>query len=100
MRTVGIKALKNDLSRHIRAVEAGETVRVTDRGRTVAEIVPPRGIDPHLDQDRQRILAQLIDEGRLSLARTPADRPLPKRRPCMPFDDLMRDFDEARNDRS
>jgi antitoxin (DNA-binding transcriptional repressor) of toxin-antitoxin stability system len=42
MRQIGIKALKNDLSKHIRAAEAGEAVQVTDRGRVVAEIVPPR----------------------------------------------------------
>ena len=40
MQTVGIKALKNNLSEYIRAAEAGETVQVTDRGRVVAEIVP------------------------------------------------------------
>jgi prevent-host-death family protein len=38
MRKVGIKALKNDLSRYIRAAAAGETVLVTDRGEVVAEI--------------------------------------------------------------
>jgi antitoxin (DNA-binding transcriptional repressor) of toxin-antitoxin stability system len=41
MRAVGIRELKNSLSRYIRLVEAGESVLVTDRGSVVAEIRPP-----------------------------------------------------------
>jgi antitoxin (DNA-binding transcriptional repressor) of toxin-antitoxin stability system len=36
--TVGTKELKNRLSHYLRRVRAGEVVRVTDRGRVVAEI--------------------------------------------------------------
>ena len=41
METVGIRELKNRLSAYIRKVEAGDVVIVTDRGRVVAELVPP-----------------------------------------------------------
>jgi prevent-host-death family protein len=37
----GIRDLKNNLSRYIRRIEAGERVVVTARGRVVAELVPP-----------------------------------------------------------
>lgn len=37
---VGVKALKNSLSRYLRAVRAGETVLVTERGKVVAELRP------------------------------------------------------------
>lgn len=37
----GIRALKNNLSRHIRRIEAGERISVTAHGRVVAELVPP-----------------------------------------------------------
>lgn len=37
----GIRELRNNLSRYVRRVEAGEHVAVTDRGRVVAELVPP-----------------------------------------------------------
>ncbi len=37
---VGIRKLKNALSRYVRRAEAGERVLVTDRGRVVAELVP------------------------------------------------------------
>ncbi len=38
MKTVGIRELKNELSRYIRLVKEGETVLVTDRGTVVAEL--------------------------------------------------------------
>jgi len=42
MATVGIRELKNNLSKYIRRVEAGERVIVTDRGRVIAELSPPQ----------------------------------------------------------
>lgn len=41
MTTVGIRELKNHLSRYLRLVREGETVQVTDRGQVVAELKPP-----------------------------------------------------------
>lgn len=38
---VGIRELKNSLSRYVRQAEAGDVVLVTDRGRVVAELRPP-----------------------------------------------------------
>ena len=37
----GIRELKNNLSRYIRRIEAGERISVTAHGRVVAELVPP-----------------------------------------------------------
>ena len=37
----GIRELKDNLSRYIRRIEAGERVVVTAHGRVVAELVPP-----------------------------------------------------------
>lgn len=39
----GIRALKDNLSRYIRRIEAGERISVTAHGRVVAELVPPGG---------------------------------------------------------
>ncbi len=36
-----VRVLKNNLSRYIRRIEAGERVVVTSHGRVVAELVPP-----------------------------------------------------------
>ena len=40
MREIGVRDLKRSLSETLRAVERGEQVRVTVRGRAIADIVP------------------------------------------------------------
>lgn len=40
MREIGVRDLKRSLSETLRAVERGEQVRVTLRGRAIADIVP------------------------------------------------------------
>ena len=37
----GIRKLKDNLSRYIRRIEAGERISVTAHGRVVAELIPP-----------------------------------------------------------
>jgi len=37
----GVRELKDNLSRYIRRIEAGERIVVTAHGRVVAELVPP-----------------------------------------------------------
>lgn len=37
----GIRELRDNLSRYIRRIEAGERISVTAHGRVVAELVPP-----------------------------------------------------------
>ena len=39
--TAGIRELKDNLSRYIRRIEAGERIAVTAHGRVVAELVQP-----------------------------------------------------------
>jgi prevent-host-death family protein len=41
-RRVGVADLKDQLSKHLRAVEAGAEVEVTDRDRPIARLVPVR----------------------------------------------------------
>ncbi len=43
---VGIRDLKNDLSRWVARARRGTEVLVTDRGAPVARLVPVRGADP------------------------------------------------------
>ncbi len=40
MKRVGVAELKNNLSRHLRAVESGEQIEVTDHDRPIARLVP------------------------------------------------------------
>jgi prevent-host-death family protein len=58
----GIRELRNNLSRYIRRVEAGERVRVTANGRVVAEIVPPSSRKPY-----QGRFEELVEAGLISL---------------------------------
>ena len=99
MHKVGIKALKNELSRHIRAAAAGETVLVTDRGRVVAELIPPRAA-AEAGTDAERRWAELVRRGLVRMPTIAPDAPLPPRTPpTMSFEELMRDLDESRSDR-
>jgi prevent-host-death family protein len=41
MMSTGIRELKDNLSRFIRRVEAGQRIAITAHGRVVAELVPP-----------------------------------------------------------
>jgi prevent-host-death family protein len=71
MREIGVRELKTTLSQTLRAVARGQQVRVTLRGRPLADIVPARAStsDDHL--------RQLVAQGRLV---TPA-RPRPTTAP-------------------
>ncbi len=71
MREIGVRQLKQSLSETLRAVGRGEQVRVTVRGRPVADIVPAGA---SAEDDRVR---KLVAEGRIVL---PA-RTRPKRAP-------------------
>lgn len=41
MTSTGIRELRDNLSRYIRRIEAGERIAITANGRVVAELVPP-----------------------------------------------------------
>lgn len=70
---VGIRELKNGLSRYLKRVQKGESVLVTEHGRPVARIVPV-GISAHIES--------LLSDGRLSWSgrrfRPPSKAPRPK----------------------
>jgi prevent-host-death family protein len=67
---VGVRELRDQLSRHLAEVREGRTVTVTDHGRPIARIVPVA---------RPTKLEQPRSEGRIQRARTskqPARAPL------------------------
>jgi prevent-host-death family protein len=43
MRQIGVRELRQNASRYLRRVAAGESFTVTDRGTPVAQLVPPPG---------------------------------------------------------
>jgi prevent-host-death family protein len=94
MRSVGLKVLKNKLSEHVRLAAAGETVVITDRGRAVAELVPPQrpaGLTPFEDRG--------VREGWLRPAQIRDGSPPPGRPiPGLTFERLMADLERDRSD--
>jgi prevent-host-death family protein len=65
---VGVRELRDSLSRHLAEVRSGRVVTVTDHGRPIARIVPV---------DRPTRLEQLRAEGRVQAARV-RKRPAPE----------------------
>ncbi len=97
MATVGIRELKNHLSKYVRQAEGGDVVVVTDRGRIVAELRPPaeRRTDIHPG------LLEMERRGQIRLASRPNDPSLYRRMPHIDLggktiQDLL---DEIRGDR-
>jgi prevent-host-death family protein len=98
MRSVGIKVLKNKLSEYVRLAEKGETVQVTDRGRVVAELVPPPAKPRKESEDE--FIARGIREGWITPATHPGKGPPPvPPGPKMTLEEILQDLDEARADR-
>jgi prevent-host-death family protein len=65
---VGVRALRDGLSKHLAEVRKGHTVTVTDHGRPIARIVP---------MDQPTALERLVAEGRVQ-------RPARPKRPAPP----------------
>lgn len=98
MRSVGIKVLKNKLSEYVRLAEKGETVQVTDRGRVVAELVPPKPQPKKLSD--QEFIERGTREGWLKPATNPRGGPPPRAPiPGLTLEELLKDLDESRADR-
>ncbi len=75
MERIGVRELRQNASRYLERVKAGESVEVTERGELVALLVPPSPAVSARDR--------LVAEGRL----IPASRPffpLPDARPAPP----------------
>lgn len=68
MAEVGIRELRDHLSRYLERVQGGEEVVVTDRGRAIARVLPMSG---------ERTIDRLIREGKVTPARKPK-RPAPR----------------------
>jgi prevent-host-death family protein len=62
---VGVRELRDHLSRYLDRVRAGDEVVITDRGRAIARVVPVGA---------ERVLDRLIAEGIVTPARRPKRR--------------------------
>lgn len=96
MKAVGIRELKDGLSRYIRRVKDGETILVTDRGDVVAELRPfhPETVGRDLDPR----LAEAVRRGEVTLGR-PGRPEYPEFEPIGPPGTALRLLDEERGER-
>jgi prevent-host-death family protein len=93
MQSVGLKVLKNKLSEYVRLAASGETVVITDRGRVVAEIVPP-------SRASDSLIERGVREGWIRPAvRGPDWPPRAQSVPGLSFEQLMADLERDREDR-
>ncbi len=59
MESVGVRELKNHLSRHLKRVQAGKRLLVTDRGKSIAMLTP-------VEPEDTAWIHKMIAEGRAS----------------------------------
>jgi prevent-host-death family protein len=76
MKTVGSREFKNRMGRYMRAVRAGQTLIVTDRGKAVAKVAPATDIEAEETPLKKR-LKELEGQGLIRLG----TKPLRKFRP-------------------
>jgi prevent-host-death family protein len=96
MRVVGVGALRQNLSKYLRAVQAGEELTVTARGRPVARLVPLGEVSA-AETRRQALIG--IGMLRPRIRRLPRDfwtRPKPSDRHGAVLQALRRDRTEDR----
>jgi prevent-host-death family protein len=76
MRKVGSREFKNRMGKYMRAVREGHTLLLTERGKTVARVVPEEHTETNSTDLDQR-LKELEEQGLIRLAR----KPFPKFKP-------------------
>ena len=96
-KTVGIKALKNNLSAYLREVQQGTRVYVSDREKIVAELHEPGAVYA-TDDDPNPVLAAWARAGVVILPKRPIT-PVSKSPARLPKGTAARLLDEDRRDR-
>jgi prevent-host-death family protein len=94
-KTVGVRELRQNLSRYLERVKDGETLTVTERGHEVARLVPSGGaVDPHYLKLAEKYGATLPKRSLLDAIDSLPPR---RRRPAGTTDAFL---DESRRDPS
>ncbi len=74
MLSIGIKELKNQLSRYLLLVKQGEEILITERGKGIARIIQESSTKSTI----QRALQPLVVEGIITLPSRPIQREIPE----------------------
>ena len=92
-----MKVLNSRLSEYVRLAASGENILVTDRGRVIAEIGPPKVTRSPILADA--LLAEMVRKGWLTPPVLPGARQLPTPQPVAPLQDLLGELDGDRSER-
>jgi prevent-host-death family protein len=79
-KTVGVRELRQNLSRYLERVKNGETLTVTERGHEVARLVPSRpDIDPYYLELAEKYGATIPTRRLVDVIKSlpPLDKPAP-----------------------
>ncbi len=79
--TVGVRELRQNLSRYLERVKAGETLTVTERGREVARLIPSHpDIDPQYLRLAEKYGATVPTDDLVRISRSlpPLENPPPE----------------------
>ena len=95
IKTVGVKDLKDHLSAHLREVQAGWHILVTERNRVIAELHEPRD---RAELEENPLRALWIREGKLRPARSHDKSKLPRSPIHAPEGTAQKLIDEDRGD--
>jgi len=100
MRVAGIREVKNQLSAFLRLVRQGETVLISDRGKVVAQLLPPPTYPTSPHEEEVEALHRLARAGVLRLGN---GEPASVHEPAVDLPageiDLDAVLDESRGDR-
>ena len=101
MKAVGIKVLKDNLSKYLKLVRSGEIVWVTDRDEVIAEIHSPTVPIPQKLSAWDAFLNDEVRRGAITKARTEVSPPLSElaKENSEHQIDLQTLLDELRDDR-
>ena len=91
-----MKMLNSRLSEYVRLAASGETVLVTDRGRVIAEIGPPKV--PKSPILANAPLAEAVRKGWLTPPLLPGAGKLPTPEPVAPLQDILGELDGDRSE--
>ena len=98
MVTVGIRNLKNSLSKYITLVKSGEKVIITDHNKIVAELIPPYGVS-----SESGLLMEYLEEQTLngSVTRSTKRIKISKTKQTNKYDNtaLKKIYTDTRNER-
>jgi len=98
MKTVGIRNLKNSLSKYINLAKSGEKILITDHGKVVAEIIPTEG-----QSIKSALLEKYLNEqakkGKVLLASGKKQMRKKKMKKVYDWEKISEIYEETRSDR-